>query len=201
MSEEWRPVLGWEGIYEVSNYGKIKSLRRGVNSRHGTRIIREKILNPRKTKYGYLVFSATLKSGGFVTKRVHRAVAEAFINKTNPAANYVNHKDGVRHNNKLENLEWVTPQQNTDHAKEFLGCEWHGERNKTSKLDSIKVLTILTCANHPQISDSMLAKLYNTTATPIFLIRHGKNWKHMFKYRPEAKVDALLKHNDVVVEE
>lgn len=111
--EIWKDVVGYEGVYQVSNLGNVKSLRMwsSVQKRY---IQREKILKPYKAPTGYLQIG--LKSER--TRKlglVHRLVAEAFIpNAENKRE--VNHINGIKTDNRVENLEWNTSQENTIHA-------------------------------------------------------------------------------------
>lgn len=112
MIEEWRDIEGYEGKYQVSNTGRVKSLQyhRG-NS--------ERCLIPKKGKNGYL-YVVLSKENKVKTFKIHRLVATYFIqNKENKP--YVNHKDGNKENNNVENLEWVTPLENNLHAFYVLG--------------------------------------------------------------------------------
>lgn len=113
MTEQWKPVVGYEGLYEVSSNGYVKSLARVVRFGSRTRIIPERILLPHRHIKGY--FRVDLcKAGGYNHQFVHRIVAQAFIsNHDNKAV--VNHKDSDRHNNTVENLEWVTYEENAAH--------------------------------------------------------------------------------------
>lgn len=103
---EWRPIKNFEGLYEVSNTGLIKSLHCG----------KEKILKQviRSNNYPYY-FIGLLKNGERKYFAVHRLVAQAFISNPN---NYeqVDHLDGNKLNNNVDNLEWVTPKENTNRA-------------------------------------------------------------------------------------
>lgn len=112
--EIWKPVVGYEGLYEISNLGRLKSVSRTVNhSKTGSRKIPEKIKTPTDIK-GYFCCYLYRENVG---KRfaIHRLVAEAFIpNPENKPE--VNHIDGDKHNNNLSNLEWVTPSENMRHA-------------------------------------------------------------------------------------
>ena len=112
INEVWKPVAGYEGIYEVSDYGNIrktngKEMRGNVNS------------------YGYRVVRLS-KNGVGIDKKVHRLVAIAFLPAI-PGKECVNHKDGNKLNNRVENLEWVTRGENNIHAVQVL------EVNKESK--------------------------------------------------------------------
>lgn len=109
MNEFWRDIIGFEGAYKVSNLGAIKSIKhRGV--------IRDKILLPALVK-GYLCVSLCLKNGGRKMYKVHRLVAQSFIHNTENKPQ-VNHKDGNKLNNNVENLEWATSSENNIHALE-----------------------------------------------------------------------------------
>lgn len=117
MIEIWRPVKGFEGAYSVSNKGRIRNDRSG------------KILNPSKNNEGYL-YVALSNNNYKKHKRVHRLVAEAFI--ANPLNKpQVNHIDHNKENNTALNLEWVTPQENTDHE-----IRSNGNKTRTSQLRS-----------------------------------------------------------------
>lgn len=109
--EKWKEIKGYEGYYEISDLGRVKSLarswystsKRGNPKKCGTP---EKILKPADNGTGYMIVNLS-KNGKTKMKLVHRLVAEAFIENAN---NYpqVNHKDEDKTNNNAENLEWVT---------------------------------------------------------------------------------------------
>ena len=111
--EEWKEVPGYRGIYEISNFGRVKSLERTIvyppskfypNGR--TRVLKEKILTPCVDKKGYQ-FVQLFTNGNFRSKRVHRLVAEVFIPNIHNFEQ-VNHKDENKKNNCVDNLEWCT---------------------------------------------------------------------------------------------
>lgn len=118
MVEEWRPIKGYEGLYEVSSLGRVKSLNyRGSGAC--------KIFTGSPDKDGYL--RTVLRNPVKKYVRIHRLVAEAFI--PNPTRlPLVNHLDEDKQNNCVDNLEWCTPQYNNDYslsrkviAKDFSG--------------------------------------------------------------------------------
>lgn len=110
-SEIWKPIKGYEGCYEVSNKGRVKSLIRKVNANNGGIYIKEEMyLSPVIDSKGYYqVFLC--KNGKPKPNRIHRLVAETFIDKPN-GKNIVNHMDKNKSNNCVENLEWCTNQYN-----------------------------------------------------------------------------------------
>ena len=107
MTEEWMPVVGYEGLYEVSNHGRVRSLKRNTTS--------GKILRGSARKNNGYVSLVLFKCGKGQGKLVHRLVAEAFI--SNPECKPdVNHIDGNKQNNRAENLVWCTPSENQQHS-------------------------------------------------------------------------------------
>jgi hypothetical protein len=113
--EQWKEVVGYGGLYEVSDQGRVRSMYRHIKTKDGVdRFIAgiEKALT--KNKYGYLNVVLN-KSNRKKNARVHRVVCEAFI--ANPEAlPEVNHKNGVKTDNRLENLEWISCAGNIRHA-------------------------------------------------------------------------------------
>ena len=118
QKEVWKDVIGYEGLYQISNLGRIKSLKRTVKKSNGsTKFVREKIIK-KKTNYGYE--NVALSKNGIVsTKKVHRIIAEVFIpNPENKKT--INHKNGIRNDNRIENIEWSTYSENNFHAYRVL---------------------------------------------------------------------------------
>jgi hypothetical protein len=111
--EEWKDIKGYEGLYKISNSGRVKRLGKWVNAGNGY-YAKEKILKNYKKDNGYLVVGLTINSK---EKRfyIHRLVSQAFIPNPN---NYpcVNHKDETRDNNNIDNLEWCTYEYNINYG-------------------------------------------------------------------------------------
>lgn len=104
----WKPVVGYEGLYEVSDQGEVR------------RILKDGRTRPMKIYKGNKYHTVCLcKNGVGTTSNVHRLVAEAFIGKSEKKKE-INHKDGNKHNNRADNLEWVTQRENLIHAMETL---------------------------------------------------------------------------------
>lgn len=110
--EIWRPIRGYENLYEVSNLGKVRSLDRLVDNGRGTRLVKGILLKPGKTRGGYLHINLW-KDNKQTSFRVHRLVYEAF-NGQRPEGMQVNHIDEDKTNNKLDNLNLMTPKQNVN---------------------------------------------------------------------------------------
>lgn len=109
LNVEWKPIKGYEGLYEVSNDGRVRRLR-FTNGSHDFEKVREckQTLNT----WGYMTVNLS-KNGKGNTKRVHRLVANAFLGESNLQ---IDHIDGNKQNNRLDNLEYVTPKENTNRA-------------------------------------------------------------------------------------
>jgi hypothetical protein len=136
----WRPVVGYEGRYEVSDVGALRSLSRLVRVRHGTRMVVGRELVAGLMNAGYLV--CALQADNVSAMRlVHRVVAAAFIGPC-PPGHEVNHKNGVKTDNRAVNLEYVTRVENLRHAKRHGLLNNDGERNPMAKLTAAEVHAI-----------------------------------------------------------
>jgi hypothetical protein len=114
MAEIWKDIENYNGLYQVSNYGKIRSYMRKGKGNYINETPKTLIQSTGTDKNAY--FRVSLRSNGKTdVKMVHRIVAETFIENANKFP-CVNHIDGNKHNNRVENLEWCTHKANTQHA-------------------------------------------------------------------------------------
>ena len=113
--EIWKDIIGFEGLYQISNYGNLKSCKRYVKGKIEKRIANEKLLNLCKDKDGYLM-AILHRDKVRKTVKIHRLVADAFIDKID-GKNIVNHIDLNKSNNFLSNLEWVSSLENNCHSR------------------------------------------------------------------------------------
>ncbi len=116
INTEWKPVNDFEGLYEINNYGEVRSLDRLVFHRGNQtyHFLEGRTLKSRVNNRGYQAVVLS-KEGKCYTKFIHRLMADAFL--PNPLSKkYINHRDGVKTNNALENLEWVSHSENMKHA-------------------------------------------------------------------------------------
>ena len=117
--EIWKDIEGYAGMYQVSNFGRVKSVERkvynpGVLGGSNYRTVPSVIRKP-NIMHGYHCVALIVNKHTKVY-RIHRLVADAFIGQQPTPEHQVNHIDGNKANNRADNLEWVTPKENTDHA-------------------------------------------------------------------------------------
>ncbi len=161
MKETWKPVVGHEGLYEVSDMGRVKSSLTG------------KMLKQCDHSHGYLQLSLR-KNGKQKTCTAHSLVLKAFVTK--PVDHIVNHKDGNKKNNKLSNLEWVTYGGNLKHAMDSGLQILHGEHNAAHKLTAKEVKEIRSSAG---VTRAALAKKYGVCSSSLGRAMSGKTWRNV----------------------
>ncbi len=172
--EIWKPIPGYEGIYAVSNQGRVMRLLTRTNGKAGN------ILSPQRNTYGYRHVNL-YKSGHHKCVVVHRLVMEAFVGKC-PDGIQVNHKNGDKSDNRLENLEYVTPQENSIHAYQVLGrkpVHNRGEAAGGAKLTESQVLQIRSEYDGKHGSYSKLARKFGVDNKTVSSIINRKYWTHI----------------------
>jgi hypothetical protein len=176
MQEVWRPVVGWEGLYSVSDWGSVRGEARTVIFRDGrVRKFPEKVLKLIRGSNGYLVVS--LKRNSVCTVRlVHSLVAEAFIGPR-PEGLIVLHGSDGKQDNRLKNLSYGTYGKNNGEDKERDGTTLIGERNPYAKATLAQVLYIRQqLESGPYGTAARLAKELGLSQDLIGCIKRGKSW-------------------------
>jgi len=174
MIEEWRDIEYYEGIYQVSNTGKVRSVdRKVVYSTGQVRVHKGRLLGLRENHRGYPQAMLS-KNNRQHNKVVHRLVANAFI--PNPEnKEQVNHISGVKNDNNVTNLEWCTKEENELHAMEN-GLKPRGESHHKS---TITIDTARYIKENPNnLSMINLAKELGLSRKCVCNIHHGHTWKH-----------------------
>lgn len=170
ITETWLPILGYEGLYEVSDLGRVKSLPKEWVCGSGRKCSHNgKILSLTKSPEGYPQLRLW-NNGKVKTHRVHTLMAEAFL--SNPSGyKCVNHKDSNRANNILSNLEWVSHSGNRIHALKF-GYAKSGDYSPNSKMSDSDIIRII---NYPLSTSSRnIAQQFKVSESLVSLIRTGK---------------------------
>jgi len=168
MSETWRSIVGYEGIYDVSDNGRIKSLaRKDIAGRQ----LRNRVLKPRVTR-GY-EYVELYKGGRSKNKRVHRLVLDAFVGSC-PDDMECRHLDGNSRNNNLDNLQWGTIIENRQDSV-LHGTIPRGGSNGQAKLMEEDVIWIRQLGA-PQ---EKIARCFGVSVALVSLIKSRKRWRHV----------------------
>ena len=120
LTDVWRDIPGFEGFYQANRDGFIRSVTRTVKKWDGYKTVNGRVLKPTQTRYQMVKLS---KKGQIAAFLVHRLIVETFIGAISPNE-VVNHKDGNKHNNAVDNLEICTQKQNVEHAIKVLGVNY-----------------------------------------------------------------------------
>jgi hypothetical protein len=165
--ECWLPVIGYEGVYEVSDFGRVRSARSG----HGSFVGRILKSHPNPRGYPDIVLR---KDGSVHHFRIHQLVASAFL--TPEDGKYeINHIDGNKANNSVANLEYTTRSGNVAHAyRNGLRKSQKGEGNYAAKLTAKQVVEIRSMLG--MVGKRKIAAIYNVSRTAIRSIEIGRRW-------------------------
>jgi len=176
MDEIWKDVPGYEGKYQVSNLGNIKSLAKSLKN---GKTKEEKILSIKGT-CGNGYYKITLsKNGKLKTWLVHKLVAQSFLYKPDYKVE-INHKDGNKLNNKIDNLEYCTSSENKLHAFRTglrVSPNVKGEKNPRCKMNETIVNNIRE--NKFNLTTKEFSILLNVTTQLIGKIKRNQLWRHI----------------------
>lgn len=165
--EQWRPVLGWEGYYEVSSRGRIRSVERTITFTVTRKSVELKQFPDMKSQYSRVLLA---RNGKSINASVHILVCEAFHGPRPPGMEAA-HNDGNRLNASAENLRWATKQENAFDRRAH-GTHREGQNHPGAKLTEAEVREIRAAP-----SGRGLAKKYGVGRSAIKAIRSGRSWK------------------------
>lgn len=169
--EKWKDIQGYEGRYQASDFGRIKSLKR--KGRTQDRVIGS------LANHGYLTAQLMRNGKREKTFQIHRLVAITFIPNPHNLPE-INHKNGIKTDNRVCNLEWVSHYENIKHAERtgLIGIRPKGEEVKISKLKEVQVLEIRRKYN-AGVPCAVLKMEYGVCSGTVHMIVKNKTWKHL----------------------
>jgi predicted XRE-type DNA-binding protein len=174
FAEIWLDIIGYEGLYQVSSFGRVRSVSRKTSQGHW---IKGKVLKQMKCKKGYCRLTL-YKDKGKKTKKVHRLVALAHIPNPDKKPE-INHKDGLKDHNEATNLEWATAKENTRHSFDKLGkLAPRGEKDGMAKLSNKQVLKIRNLLKQNILKQCKIAEMFGISPSTICDIKAGRTRKY-----------------------
>ena len=168
--EEWLPIVNYEDIYNVSNLGRVKRIADGV----GTYIGRLMTMNPSYKGYSMV----GLYKGSQKLFPCHKLVAEAFIGPR-PDGFQINHKNGIKDDNRVCNLEYVTPSENAKHAYRIGLASNKGENHSCHVLTDKGIIEIRKLLDAGDLTQKEIGDMYNVHKSTISLVNSRKTWAHV----------------------
>lgn len=178
VDEIWKEIPGTDGMYLISNYGRLKSYRRDKSEGRIMKLAQVKGFRTANIKI----------NGRYKSCLVHKLVAEAFVPKPSENHNYITHIDGDVGNNKASNLKWITREENYAHVIERLN---EANRNRPGRFAPYAKLTLEDVKHiknmlHLGVKQKVIAKMFCVSEMQITRIKKGINW-------PEVKHDENVK--------
>lgn len=180
--EIWKDILGYEGYYQVSNLGNVKSLDRVretlPTAKKQFKTFNEgRVLIPKESNRGYLRYALT-KEGKTKYLSAHRLVAQSFIPNIKDKPD-VNHINGIKTDNRIENLEWCTGSENIKHNYVLGIMNQKGDKNNCAILtiEQVKEIKVKLLNG---ITPRQISEQYPIHRTSVYDIKKGRNWNHVF---------------------
>lgn len=178
--QRWLPVVDYEGLYEVSDQGRVRSLPRTIRqmSRWGTmmdRRVRGCLLKPCHSGSGLYFVVSLARDGVETSARISRIVLTAFVGPVPSPEHQSAHGNGNRLDNRLINLRWATPAENTGDRVDH-GTSPVGEQNPAAKISASQVSEIRAAYRAGQLTQVELARAYGLGQSHISRITRGESW-------------------------
>ena len=204
LKEQWKDIDGFLGYYQISNFGRVKSLCRKVphpQAKCGYIVRNEKIKKPKTDSDGYKVVCLQM-CGNKRYVSVHRLVAEAFIPNPNKYLE-INHKDYNRTNNRVDNLEWITHKDNVRYSSDigkYSVCKLGDKNGKSKSVDLYKndnlvksFSCIKNCSEWIKTKQNLKGSI---NAISGFIARRAKCNKHCYGYIAKINTHKPINYQD-----
>jgi hypothetical protein len=172
--EQWRDVADWEGLYQVSDLGRVRSLDRPGKLGSGGAARKGRVLRQGGNTVSYNNVGLC-RDGAQVAAAVHRLVAVAFVERPHSGAVEVCHNDGNKRNNRASNLRWDTRQGNQADKRKH-GTSGLGKRGNSSKIGPAEVRQIREMIAAGHLSHVKIGHKFGVSGVTVWAIRHGRTW-------------------------
>ena len=179
VNEIWKDIKGYEGLYQISNYGRVKSLIRHIINKNGRNITKkEKIMKLTYDRDGYLLVGLN-KDKKQTQFRVHRLVLINFVNNVENKPE-TNHLNSIRDDNRLINLQWCTRSENSRHSyRQGNNKGAFGEKSGSCILTENEVHVIRGLLENTALKHREIAEIFNISCTTVCDVKSRKSWKHI----------------------
>ena len=191
MKEIWKDINGYEGLYQVSNYGRVRSVTHCILMKNGRyRTIDSRMLILHEGGNNKYLQAYLHKDNSVKNHLIHRLVVSHFISPI-PQNMVINHIDGNKHNNRVDNLEIVTQHDNIQHALNTGLMNFYGEKQGAAKITNQQAALIRYLWTMYRIPQSIIAHLFNVSQANICRIVNYKYFNHESSIMPLKEITSF----------